>query len=66
MFQYRQIRGETAFIKSTMLTLINQNSMASAASQFDRWVFDNGKQIQGLVNRRAKERKLFEKAFNYF
>lgn len=54
--------GETAFIKSTMLTLINQNSMTSAASQFDRWVFDNGKRIQGLVNRRAKERKVFEKA----
>lgn len=54
--------GETAFIKSTMLTLINQNSMTAAASQFDRWVFDNGKRIQGLVNRRAKERKLFEKA----
>lgn len=55
--------GETAFIKSSMLTLINQNSMALAASQFDRWVFDNGKRIQGLVNRRAKERKLFEEAF---
>ena len=54
--------GETAFIKSTMLTLINQNSMATAASQFDRWVFDNGKRIQGLVNRRNKEKELFEKA----
>lgn len=54
--------GETAFLKSTMLSLINQNSMISTASQFDRWVFDNGKRIQGLVNRRAKERKLFEKA----
>ncbi|MFW2076593.1 lysozyme [Acinetobacter sp. ULE_I010] len=54
--------GETAFIKSTMLTLINQNNLTSTASQFDRWVFDNGKRIQGLVNRRAKERKLFEKA----
>ena len=53
--------GETAFIKSTMLTLINQNSMISAASQFDRWVFDNGKRIQGLVNRRAKEKSLFLK-----
>lgn len=53
--------GETAFVKSTMLTLINQNSLTSAASQFDRWVYDNGKRIQGLVNRRAKERKLFEK-----
>ena len=54
--------GETAFIKSTILTLINQNSMATAASQFDRWVFDNGKRIQGLVNRRNKEKELFEKA----
>lgn len=54
--------GESAFVKSTILTLINQNSLISAASQFDRWVFDNGKRIQGLVNRRTKERKLFEKA----
>lgn len=53
--------GETAFVKSTMLTLINQNSLTSAASQFDRWVFDNGKRIQGLVNRREKEKALFLK-----
>lgn len=53
--------GETAFVKSTMLTLINQNSLTSAASQFDRWVFDNGKRIQGLVNRRAREKSLFLK-----
>ncbi|AYO54377.1 lysozyme [Acinetobacter wuhouensis] len=54
--------GENAFKKSTMLTLINQNNLTAAANQFDRWVFDNGKRVQGLVNRRAKERKLFEKA----
>ena len=53
--------GETAFAKSTMLTLINQNSMISAASRFDRWVFDNGKRIQGLVNRRNVEKALFKK-----
>ncbi len=53
--------GETAFVKSTMLTLINQNSLTSAASQFDRWVFDNGKRIQGLANRREKEKALFLK-----
>lgn len=51
--------GESAFIKSTMLTLINQNSITAAAGQFDRWVFDNGKRIQGLVNRRVKEKVLF-------
>lgn len=51
--------GETAFVKSTMLTLINQNALNSAADQFERWIFDNGKQIQGLVNRRSKEKALF-------
>ncbi|QOW46166.1 MULTISPECIES: lysozyme [Acinetobacter] len=54
--------GETAFVKSTMLTLINQNSLTLAANQFDRWVYDNGKKIQGLVNRRSKEKELFKKA----
>jgi lysozyme len=53
--------GETAFIKSTMLTLIHQNSLTLVASQFDRWVFDNGKRMQGLVNRRLKEKELFLK-----
>lgn len=51
--------GETAFIKSTMLTLINNSNFSSAAKQFDRWIYDNGKEIKGLVNRRAKEKALF-------
>lgn len=51
--------GETAFAKSTMLTLLNQNNFTAAANQFDRWVFDNGKRITGLANRRAKEKALF-------
>ncbi|MCG2572321.1 lysozyme [Acinetobacter sp. ME22] len=51
--------GETAFVKSTLLTLLNQSNFTAAASQFDRWVFDNGKRIQGLVNRRAAEKALF-------
>ena len=33
-----------------------------AAAQFDIWNKVKGKVVQGLVNRRAKERKLFEKA----
>lgn len=53
--------GETAFVKSTMLTLINRDNLSAAANQFDRWVFDNGKRIQGLVNRRSKEKELFLK-----
>ena len=53
--------GETAFVKSTMLTLINKGDLRVSASQFDRWVFDNGKRIQGLANRRSKEKALFLK-----
>lgn len=51
--------GEIAFVKSTMLTLINQSKFGLAANQFDRWIYDNGKVINGLVNRRAKEKLLF-------
>lgn len=53
--------GETAFAKSTMLKTINSNDLVGAASQFDRWVYDNGRKIDGLVNRRAKEKALFSK-----
>lgn len=53
--------GETAFAKSTFLTLLNQGNKIGAANQFDRWVFDNGKRIPGLVNRRVKEKQLFVK-----
>lgn len=37
--------GESAFIKSTMLTLINKGELQNSALQFDRWVFDNGKKL---------------------
>jgi lysozyme len=53
--------GENAFVKSTMLTLINRGELKVAASQFDRWVFDNGIKVNGLVNRRTKEKRLFIK-----
>ncbi|MDU2407105.1 MAG: lysozyme [Acinetobacter junii] len=54
--------GETAFSKSTMLTLLNQSKFELASGQFDRWIYDNGKVINGLVSRRAKEKQLFLKA----
>jgi lysozyme len=52
--------GKKAFLSSTMLKLIRANHLELAAKQFDRWVYDNGKKIQGLVNRRSRERSLFE------
>jgi lysozyme len=52
--------GENAFSRSTMLQLLNSKQYEAAAKQFDRWKFDNGKEIKGLVVRRAKERRMFE------
>lgn len=53
--------GETAFRTSTLLVKLNSDDYTGAANQLDRWVNDNGKKIQGLVNRRAKEKSLFLK-----
>lgn len=52
--------GESAFGKSTLLRVLNQGAYAEAAKQFLRWVYDNGKKIDGLHNRRLKEKALFE------
>jgi len=52
--------GSSAFKKSTLLKLINQNKKTEAAKQFDRWVFVKGKKSQGLIRRRSMERTLFE------
>ena len=53
--------GESAFNSSTLLVKLNDKDYLGAANQFDRWVNDNGKKVQGLVNRRAKEKQLFLK-----
>lgn len=52
--------GELAFAKSTMLRLLNQQRKKEASAQFQRWVYDNGKIVKGLVNRRIQERRMFE------
>jgi len=51
--------GIHAFETSTMLKLLNAGDYAGAAGQFDRWTHDNGKVVQGLVNRRAEEKAIF-------
>jgi lysozyme len=51
--------GGEAFRTSTMLRLLNAGDYVGAANQFPRWNKDNGKVVQGLINRRAKERDLF-------
>ncbi|MCF0265993.1 lysozyme [Acinetobacter guillouiae] len=54
--------GNGAFKDSTLLKKLNAKDYKAAAAQFDRWNKGGGKVMQGLVNRRAKERKFFEKA----
>ncbi|MDQ9019931.1 lysozyme [Acinetobacter sichuanensis] len=54
--------GTGAFADSTLLKKLNAGDYKGAAAQFGVWVKAGGKRMQGLVNRRAVERKLFEKA----
>lgn len=54
--------GIGAFRLSTMLRMINNNDFNGAAKQFARWVYCNGKKIDGLVKRRAIEAELFKKS----
>ena len=54
--------GTNAFKNSTLVKKLNAGDIRGAAAQFDVWNKGGGKVMQGLVNRRAVERKLFEKA----
>ena len=49
----------TAPLKGTLGHMLNQGDYAGAASQFSLWVHAGGKILQGLVTRRAAEKKLF-------
>lgn len=51
--------GINNFRFSTMLKKINNNNFVGAANEFDRWVWDNGKVIKGLQNRREEEKQIF-------
>ena len=53
--------GVSAFLNSTLFKKLNAKDYKGAAEQFDRWNRAGGKVMRGLSNRRAKERKLFEK-----
>lgn len=58
--------GITAFNESTLLSILKgisngqrDNNYLIASNEFLKWNKANGKVIQGLVNRRMKERRLF-------
>ena len=53
--------GGEQFKTSTLLKCVNSKDFKGAAQQFNKWIYSKGKKCGGLVNRRAHERKLFEK-----
>jgi lysozyme len=53
--------GEPQFAKSTLLKKLNKGEYESVPAQLQRWIYDNGKVVKGLVNRRAAEAGLWAK-----
>lgn len=51
--------GAGAFGKSTLLKLINAGDIEAAANQFERWVFADRRESEGLKRRRRAEKALF-------
>jgi lysozyme len=51
--------GVAAFIGSTLLKLLNQAHYAEVPNQLLRWTRTGGQVVQGLVNRRQNEIKLW-------
>ena len=54
--------GTNALKNSTLVKKLNAKDYKGASAQFVVWNKGGGKVMQGLMNRRAVERKLFEKA----
>lgn len=53
--------GEKAFKSSTLLKKLNSGDSASVPEQLRRWKYAGGKVVQGLINRREAEIKLWNK-----
>ncbi|OCJ30593.1 lysozyme [Serratia sp. 14-2641] len=51
--------GGASFASSTLVKKFNAGDVQGAADQFPRWKNANGKEMKGLVRRRAAERELF-------
>ncbi|MCP4410652.1 MAG: lysozyme [Gammaproteobacteria bacterium] len=51
--------GCGAFASSTLLKYLNAGDVQRAADEFSRWTKAGGKDLPGLVTRRAREREIF-------
>lgn len=52
--------GTGAFCGSTAARLIREGDRAGACAQLSRWVYAKGRELPGLIQRRAAERELCE------
>jgi lysozyme len=52
--------GRANFCGSTLVRKANAGDMPGACAELSRWVMAGGRQLPGLVNRRAAERELCE------
>lgn len=53
--------GNGAFCGSTLARKANAGDMPGACAELSRWTYAGGKQLPGLVRRRAAERQLCER-----
>ena len=51
--------GETNFARSTLLKNLNANDFKGAAEQFLVWKNAGGRPLNGLLNRRKREKDMF-------
>jgi len=52
--------GEPQFKASTLLRMVNRGQFAQAGQQFERWKFNDGKPMLGLLRRRIACKALWE------
>ena len=52
--------GEAKLRSSTLLKLLNAGDYDGARKQINRWVYSNGKKLDGLIRRRARETEMFQ------
>ncbi|UUC92453.1 lysozyme [Comamonas sp. C11] len=52
--------GDDAFCRSTLVRKANAGDFGGACAELSRWIYAGGKELPGLVKRRAAERQLCE------
>lgn len=53
--------GDDAFCRSTLVRKANAGDIDGACAELSRWTYAGGRQLPGLVKRRAAERQLCER-----